>query len=127
MPQSAWNITGIQGNTYKLGLFHGDDTGHVVLHCNDRVVAIDFNVGDSRTYSLFLDDELCEVSIDPAGPGARPGAPTAFDYTCRINTEVKTPLNEQRRRLRADQARVEKLRMGVATLVAVVIVLLLVL
>ena len=119
MPQQGWNITGIQGTTYKLGLFHGDDTGHVVLHCNDRVVAIDFGVRESRTYSLFLDEELCEVSIDPA-------AGDSFDYTCRINTEVKTPLNEERRKLRADQSRVENLRFVAAAVVTVLIVLFLI-
>ncbi len=119
MPQHAWNITGIQGNTFKLGLFHGDDTGHVVVHCNDKVVAIDFSIREAKTYSLFLDEELCEISIDP-------NTVNSYDYTCRINTEVKTPLNEERKKLRADQSRVENMRFAAAAVVTVLIVLFLV-
>ena len=85
MPQLSWSVTGHTGHIYRLGLFHGDDTRHVVVHCNDRVVAIDFAVKESKTYSVFLDQELCEVSIDHTG-GAN------FDYDCRINREVATPL-----------------------------------
>ena len=120
MPQQAWNITDIKGKTFKLGLFHGDDTGHVVVHCNDKVVAIDFSVREAKTYSLFLNEELCEISIDPRAGGGD------FDYSCRINTEVKTPLNEERNRLRADQDRVENMRFVAAAIATVLIVLFLV-
>lgn len=107
MPQFSWNITGHQGVNYKLGLFHGDKTQHVVLHCNDRVVQIDFEVRESRTYSVFLDQELCEVSIDHTGGDQ-------YDYTCRINHEAKTPLNQLRKSHRDSQSRMERTRMLVA-------------
>ncbi|MEM9260856.1 MAG: hypothetical protein AAGA62_14510 [Bacteroidota bacterium] len=118
MPQHAWSITGPQGNTYKLGLFHGETTHHVVVHCNNRVVAIDFGVKESKTYSLFLDQELCEVTIDHTGNDT-------YTYDCRINHEVETPLNQQRRKFREDERRSDRLKVIAAA--GVVLVFLLVL
>ncbi|WP_116125116.1 hypothetical protein [Lewinella sp. IMCC34183] len=114
MPQYSWNITGHQGTSYTLGLFHGDKTQHVVLHCNDKVVQIDFGVRESKTYSVFLDHELCEVSIDHTGGNH-------YDYSCRINHEAQTPLNKLRQSHRESQTRLEKTRMVVAGCVVLLV------
>lgn len=117
MPQLSWSITGYNGLIYRLGLFHSDEDGHVVVHCNDKVVAIDFNVKESKTYSVFLDQELCEVSIDHTGE-------KNFDYDCRINREVETPLNQQRNKLKADEERTDQYRvMGVLGLLIVLLLI----
>jgi hypothetical protein len=114
MPQQAWSITGHYGNIYKLGIFHGEDTHHVVVHCNNSVVAIDFSVKESKTYSLFLDQQLCEVSIDHTGGNN-------FTYDCRINYEVETPLNLQRKAQRATEQRSERVRLIAAAVVVLVV------
>lgn len=119
MPQYSWNITGHRGNNYKLGLFHGDKTQHVVLHCNDKIVQIDFDVRESKTYSMFLDQELCEVSIDHTGDDQ-------YDYSCRINHEAETPLNQRRKEMRDSQSRMEKTQMIIATCVAVLVMVVLI-
>ena len=116
MPQLSWSVTGHTGHIYRLGLFHGDDTRHVVVHCNDKVVAIDFDVKESKTYSVFLDQELCEVSIDHTGG-------TNFDYDCRINHEVATPLNQQRNKIREAEERADRLRVYALAAVLIVAVL----
>ncbi len=103
MPQYSWNITGHRGNHFTLNLFHGDKTQHVVLHCNARIVQIDFEVRESRTYSVFLDQELCEVSIDHTGGDH-------YDYSCRINHEAETPLNRYRKSQRDRQHKLERTR-----------------
>jgi len=96
MAQHAWNITGHYGKTYKLGLFHGEKTHHVVVHCNNSIVAIDFGVKESKTYTLFLDQQLCEVSIDPH--------------------------NLQRRKQREEEKRSERIRLFAAGAVLLIIV-----
>ena len=117
MPQLSWSITGYNGSIYRLGLFHGDADRHVVVHCNDRVVAIDFNVHATKTYSVFLDQELCEVTIDHTGGNN-------FTYDCRINREVATPLNEKRNQMKAEALRMDRLRLyGVVALLVVVVIL----
>lgn len=119
MAQQGWNITGARGQTFKLGLFHGQDTGHVVVHCNERVVAVDFGVKEAKTYSVFLDQELCEISIEPQPD-------QGFAYDCRINTEVKTELNERRRRGRAEQRQLEVVQLVCGGLVCLVLLLMLI-
>jgi hypothetical protein len=104
VPQYSWNIAGHRGNHFTLNLFHGDKTQHVVLHCNARIVQIDFEVRESKTYSIFLDHELCEVSID-ATDGDR------YDYSCRINHEAETPLNKLRRDQRNYRNKMERTRL----------------
>ncbi len=115
MAQHAWSITGHYGNTYKLGLFHGENTHHVVVHCNNSVVAIDFSVKESKTYTLLLDQQLCEVSIDHTGGNN-------FTYDCRINHDVETPLNLQRRQQREAEKRSERIRLFAAGGVLLVII-----
>lgn len=116
MAQQAWNITGPKGKSYNLGLFHGETTRHVVVHCNNSIVVIDFGVNESKTYSLFLDEELCEVTIDHTGG-------EEFSYDCRINHDVETPLNQQRKQYRAEEDRVEKIRLIAACAVVVFVAL----
>ena len=116
MAQHAWSITGPQGNVYNLGLFHGETTHHVVVHCNNSIVVIDFGVKESKTYTLFLDQELCEVTIDHTGG-------ESFAYDCKINHEAETPLNQQRKQLRADEERAERVRLIAAGAVGLVMVL----
>ncbi len=83
-------MTGNRGKVYRLGLFHGERTGHVLMHCNSRIVLIDFNITSSKMYSFFLDDELCEVHIERL-------TGTNYQYSCTLNREAATPLNEMRK------------------------------
>jgi hypothetical protein len=115
MAQQAWSITGHYGNTYKLGLFHGEKTHHVVVHCNNNIVAIDFGVKESKKYTIFLDQQLCEVSIDHTGG-------ENFTYDCRINYDVETPLNLQRKKQREEENKSERIRLFVAVAILVIIV-----
>lgn len=80
MAQFAWNVHPEGGRPWKIGLFHGDDTGHVMLYCNNVVTQVDFSVRDSRVYSLMLDDELCQVLIDKQSDGS-------FTYDCKLDEE----------------------------------------
>lgn len=116
MAQHIWSITGQQGKTYNLGLFHGETTHHVVVHCNNSIVVIDFGVKESKTYSLFLDQELLEVTIDHTGGDN-------FAYDCKINHEVETPLNKQRKQFRAEEERSERIRLVAACAVVAVVAL----
>lgn len=72
-------------------MFHGPKTGHLMVHCNLRVVLIDFHVLESKTYPLFLDDELCELKIEKKNG--------QFYYAFEINRQVDTPRNRQRKKV----------------------------
>jgi hypothetical protein len=71
------------------GLYHGDRTGHVMVHCNMRVVQIDFSVKDTKMYSFFIEDELCELILEKKDG--------VFGYEFRVNKKADTPRNRVRR------------------------------
>lgn len=89
MAQFGWVYLN-NGNRHRVGLYHGDDTGHLVIHCNMRVVQIDFSVKETTTYSFMIDDELCEVLLFKEPDGR-------FTYDFKVNTTANTPGNQVRR------------------------------
>lgn len=89
LAQLKWTYVSDTGRQYHIGIYHGSRSGHLVVHCNLKVVIIDFNVLESRTYPLFLDDELCELTIEKTNG--------EFRYGFDINRKADTPRNRQRR------------------------------
>ena len=89
MAQLGWTVITRQGRHYKIGLYHGARSGHLLIHCNKKVMQVDFNVRQSKTYSFFLDDQLYEVKIVREGD--------RFGYACEENENVDTPLNRARK------------------------------
>lgn len=89
MAQMNWVFLDDFGGRHKVGLYHGDRSGHVMIHCNLRVMQVDFSVKDSKMYSFFIEDELCEVILDKKDG--------QFSYELRVNKKVDTPRNRVRR------------------------------
>jgi hypothetical protein len=71
-----------------VGLYHGTQSGHLLVYCNSKIVLIDFKVRESKTYSMFLDEELLELKLDRKE--------NTFFYSFQINKEADTPRNRQR-------------------------------
>lgn len=92
MAQLSWTYVGQMGYNYEVGLYHGEESGHVIIYCNQIIVVIDFKIFENKMYSFFLGDELCELhffkQIDNLG----------FKYELKINDKVETPLNIARKR-----------------------------
>ena len=91
MAQLTWTYVGDNGKHYNVGLFHGPNTGHLMVHCNQQVVLIDFNVLESKSYPLFIDDELFELIID--------NTKGQFSYGFEINKKADTPRNRFRKKI----------------------------
>ncbi len=89
MAQMNWVFLDDFGGRHRVGLYHGDRTGHVMVHCNMRVVQIDFSVKDSKMYSFFIEDELCELILEKKDG--------VFGYEFRVNKKADTPRNRVRR------------------------------
>ncbi len=98
MAQLGWVLLDSHGGQHKVGLYHGDNSGHLVIHCNLRVIQLDFSVRESRTYSFFIEDELCELSLQKEPNGQ-------FSYAFLVNKTVDTPRNRDRK---ADENRTNK-------------------
>lgn len=90
MAQMGWVYLDDRGGRHRVGLYHGDQSGHLVIHCNLRVVQIDFSVKDTKKYSFFIEDELCEINVVKEKDGS-------FGYEFIVNKTVDTPRNRIRR------------------------------
>lgn len=92
MSQYNWILLDDFGNRYKVGIYHGEHSGHVLIHCNKKVLIIDFNVLGNKTYSFFLGYEFCELKVIKGGG--------SYHYDLSINEKVDTVLNKKRRKIR---------------------------
>ena len=75
---------------FNIGLYHGKDTGHVLVYINNRITIIDFNIKDDKQYSFYLGPELFDLRLHKEMAG--------FTYSIEKNLEAPTALNEARRR-----------------------------
>ena len=89
MSQFNWTYLAPNGGKHNVGIFHGDKTGHVLVYVNSKVTLIDFKVKESKSYSIFIEEELCEINIEKKRIG--------YAYSFDINREADTPANLQRR------------------------------
>lgn len=71
---------------HKIGLYHGDESGHVVLYCNNHIVTIDFYVESKKTYTFYINNDLCEVSLNKGIE--------AYEYDLKINNESPADIPE---------------------------------
>ncbi|MCB0600337.1 MAG: hypothetical protein KDC28_03890 [Saprospiraceae bacterium] len=79
------------GQRFNIGLFHGNKTGHLMVYCNQKIVVIDFNVLRTKTYSFFIDDEMCNLTVERKN--------NRWYYGLVIDHEVDTPKNALRKKL----------------------------
>lgn len=91
MAQMAWKYVSSEGKTYYVGLFHSEADGHLVIYCGSNILQVDFNVLQANTYSFLIDDDLCEVVIEPAKKG--------FSYQFFANREKEAERKEKRKLL----------------------------
>ncbi len=90
MGQFNWTVLGQQGKQYRVGIYHGDKSGHLMIHCNSKVVLVDFSVKESKDYSFFIDDEFFVLEVEKQDG--------QFLYGLELNTSADTPLNKIRKK-----------------------------
>ena len=90
MGQFNWTVLGQQGKQYRVGIYHGEKSGHLLIHCNSKVVLVDFSVKESKDYSFFIDDEFFVLEVEKKDG--------QFLYGLELNTSADTPLNKIRKK-----------------------------
>lgn len=90
MSQFNWTVLGQRGKQYRVGIYHGEKSGHLLIHCNSKVVLVDFNVKESKDYSFFIDDEFFVLEVEKKDG--------QFLYGLELNTSADTPLNKIRKK-----------------------------
>lgn len=91
MNQLSWTYLADNGKQHFVGLAHGAESGHLVVHCNSKVVLIDFKVFENASYSIFIDEQLCEIGIEKQNE--------EFFYSFEIDNQADTPRNRARKKL----------------------------
>lgn len=90
LAQFNWTYLADAGRQYNVGLFHGDKTGHLLVYLNAKIIIIDFQVLETKSYSFFIEEELCKIEVERQGE--------RFAYGFKINEEVDTPRNRERKK-----------------------------
>lgn len=91
MKHCYWTYVGDVGVSQKVGLLHGQKTGHLIIYCGKKILIVDFKVRHSKTYSFFINDELCEVILERKGD--------TMHYSFNIDKKTDTPRNRARKKL----------------------------
>ncbi len=112
MAQKNWRFNSHRGHSYVIGLYHSEQSGNIVIHCNSKVTTIDFGVQESKEYSFFIGEELLVIKIEKSGQ--------LYTYELIIDKEVKTALNAKR----AEEDKTEKVGLLFALLGLIIGVLL---
>lgn len=72
-----------------MGVLHGPRNGHLLIYCNAKVLMVDFNVHQTKSYPFFIEEELCEIQLVRT--------PKHYQYNFHINQEADTPRNRVRK------------------------------
>jgi hypothetical protein len=86
-----WTYIGDPGKKHHVGLMHGAESGHLLVYCDSNIVLIDFKIFEDKTYTFFIDEQLCEISIELKNG--------QYYYGFEINKEADTPRNRQRKKI----------------------------
>ena len=63
MSEYRWTYYDPSQGTQTLGIYHGNETGHIMIYHNEKVVIIDFRVHSSKSYSFLFNKNLLKLSV----------------------------------------------------------------
>ena len=89
MNRFNWTYVDINGSPHNVGVMHGAESGNLLIYCDSNIIHIRFKIFDSTSLSFFIEEELCELSIEKQGDN--------FLYGFTIDREADTPLNRRRK------------------------------
>lgn len=112
MAQKSWIYADSAGMEYSIGLYHGSESGHVMVYCNDKIMVVDFSIVDTKKYSFYVGEEFFELDLNKIKG--------SYEYELRINEEISTPLNIERK---AQQKNYVMISVGLGILILSVIFL----
>jgi len=87
-----WTYLGDNNKKHHVVLMHGAQSGHLLVYCNTTILLIDFEILESKTYSFFIEDELCEINIEYISE-------ENYSYGFNINKDADTPRNRNRKKI----------------------------
>jgi hypothetical protein len=107
MSQLQWTFINDAGEQFRVSLYHGDESGHLMVQCNGTVMIIDFAVFSSREYHFMLGEDLFTLRLNRE--------PTRFTYSLTADEDVDSVRNRRRK--------LEQKRLEIVQIVALAIVI----
>lgn len=74
---------------FEIGLYHGDDSGHVLMHVNKEPIIIDFSIKENKEYSFYVGPQLFNLNFKKASD--------SFTYSLERDLKAPTQLNKARK------------------------------
>lgn len=108
LSQLQWTFINDAGEHFRVGLYHGDESGHLLVQCNGEVLLIDFGVFGTKDYHFMLGDDLFTLQLTRE--------PTRFTYSLTADEQVDSARN---RRRRSEQKKLEIVQIVVLAVVIV--------
>lgn len=88
--QRQWTYMDPYRRKFKIGLYHGDDSGHVLMHVNGDPIIIDFSIKDEKEYSFYVGPQLFNLHFKKSSE--------EFIYNLERDDETPTRLNMARKK-----------------------------
>ena len=85
MAQQFWTFYDQYSVEHTFGIYHGEESGHLVVYLDDRVMIIDFGIINDKSYNFFFERELLKLDIQKIEDG--------FVYKLNVDKETPTELN----------------------------------
>jgi hypothetical protein len=64
MAQQFWHFNDQAGFQHTFGIYHGEESGHFVAYLDDRVMLVDFEIYNDKSYHFYFERELLEFKIN---------------------------------------------------------------
>ena len=48
-------------------MYHGQDSGHLILFVNGEIIQISFNQTETKTYNFLIEQQLIELALEKEG------------------------------------------------------------
>lgn len=65
MAQRSWLYKNAIGIFTEIGLYHGEESGHLLIFVGAEILKIEFTVKDENDYHFMLDEEEFRLSFKP--------------------------------------------------------------
>jgi len=92
MAQSNWTYADPLGQQFNIGLYHGTESGHVIVYCNKTIMLVDFSILETKQYSFYIGPEFFELKLEKDNDQTE-----GFNYELKVNKELNTTLNQIRK------------------------------
>lgn len=63
MSQLHWSYKDKDNLVHNIQLYHGAESGHIMIYVNQKIVLIDFHIQSDKSYGFFIDSVFFELFI----------------------------------------------------------------